>query len=117
MTLELFSKRLLAIKAQFTRLQDETNKYLKSNPFMEDLHGVPASWLSQLIISHLETLFASVNEKVYDIKSFDSLEHFINWYVYENNFGGEIWEDETNRWNLSKAEDLYNFIWWCGQAT
>lgn len=109
---ETFTKRLDIIKAAYQHLYTATHVLVSQNPFIEDGFGVAASWLMDLIYTHLETLFGAVNEKTLTAKDPDGayvIKDFIDYYM-EKPFGGYIEDSDDHKWQLEKSEDLYDYI-------
>lgn len=65
MTKDLFVARLRKIKELDELLEKSHNKMVRENPLVEDAYGVMPSWMTDLILEHVVTLFASVNEIAY----------------------------------------------------
>ena len=65
MTRETFISRLKKIKELNDLLETKHELMVEHNPFIEDGGGVIPAWLTNLILEHVITLFAAVNEKAY----------------------------------------------------
>lgn len=65
MTKETFIARLKKIKELNDLLETKHELMVEHNPFIEDGGGVMPAWLTNLILEHVITLFAAVNEKAY----------------------------------------------------
>lgn len=103
MTFDNFKSRLDVIKHDYKTIQQKAKEY--KNPFFTDLYGVPADWLEDFILHHLFTLFKAVNPEIPDDKAVD----VIDYYVFEQNFGGEISFDGKD-YDLSVDEKLYEYL-------
>ena len=109
---ETFTKRLDIIKSAYQHLHTATQALVSQNPFIEDGFGVAASWLMNLIYTHLETLFGAVNEKALTAKGSDGayvIKDFIDYYM-EKPFGGYIEDNSGHKWRLERNEELYDYI-------
>ena len=65
MNKETFIIRLKKIKELNDLLETKHELMVEQNPFVEDGGGVMPTWLTNLILEHVITLFAAVNEKAY----------------------------------------------------
>lgn len=103
MTFDNFKSRLDVIRQDYETVQQKAKEY--RNPFFTDLYGVPADWLDNLILHHMFTLFKAVNPKIPDDKAVNE----IDYYVFEQNFGGEVSFDGRT-YDLTVDKDLYGYL-------
>lgn len=111
MTLEMFKKRLDAVKNDYKMIEKKTDAFIEGmEVFFSDVNGVPQSWLFEIVENELKNLMYAVNENLEE----DSVQDFIDYYLYDgNSFGGDIsWEKDGTEfhYDLSKDEDVYNYI-------
>lgn len=112
MTQAMFAQRLAEIKSDFQLIDKKVDELVKGlSPIVEDAAGVPATWLSEMIDHHLETLIYAVNDSLqYEPKK---VEDFISYYIWEMNFGGEIsWTDDKgeHKYDLKDPDNVWDYI-------
>lgn len=73
MNKEHFIERLQKIKEQYDTLNKYHDQLVEQNPFVEDGSGVMPNWLTDIILEHVITLFASVNENALDKTKLDDI--------------------------------------------
>lgn len=96
-----FKKQLELVKRDYNLIDESVDKFLESNPFICDGGGVANDWLLNIIVHSLENLFYAVNPNI----SKTEMENLIDYYVWENNFGGAIGKIE-----LCHSEELYQYL-------
>ena len=96
-----FQKQLDLVKKDYNLIDESVNRFLENNPFICDGGGVANDWLLNIIVHSLENLFYAVNSNI----SKTEMENLIDYYVWENNFGGAVGEIE-----LSNSEELYQYL-------
>lgn len=101
----LFMSRLQKIIAYDNTLDDTIDSYIEHNPLLCDAAGVRAPFLSHEIIEHLTTLFLAVNPSISEKTMFD----FVEYYVYENNYGGTMRIGDVV-YHLDYEKELYDYI-------
>lgn len=101
----LFMSRLQKIIAYDNTLDDTIDSYIENNPLLCDAAGVRAPFLSHEIIEHLTTLFLAVNPSISEETMFD----FVEYYVYENNYGGTMRIGDI-AYHLDYERELYDYI-------
>ena len=96
-----FQNQLELVKNDYNLIDESVNKFLENNPFICDSDGVANDWLLNIIVHSLGNLFYAVNP---DIPKTE-MENLIDYYVWENNFGGTI-----EKFDLKNSADLYQYI-------
>lgn len=98
---EVFKARLELVQKDFDLIDENVEKMVDGNPFVCDGRGVPSDWLINVVSHSFENLFLAVNPNL-EIKEIQDL---IDYYVWENNFGGKI-----DDYDLSKPSCLYDYV-------
>lgn len=101
LSFDVFKKQIELIKTDFKLIDESVTKMIDNNPFICDGGGVANDWLLNIIVHSLENLFYAVNPNI----SKPEMENLIDYYVWENNFGGII--DEKD---LSDDRLLYDYL-------
>ena len=97
--------RLKKIQKGFEMIERMTDKMVAENPFVTDGCGVPAAWLCNLIEEHFVTLCLAINPSL----SSKEIDDFMNYYIWESNFGGVI-ESNGKDYDLSKTSEFVAYI-------
>lgn len=96
-----FQNQLELVKNDYNLIDESVNKFLENNPFICDSDGVANDWLVNIIVHSLENLFYAVNPNITKTE----MENLIDYYVWENNFGGAVGKIELNN-----SKELYQYL-------
>lgn len=114
MTKETFIARLKKIKEQYDELNKKHDLMVEQNPFVEDGSGVMPEWLTDIIVEHVITLFASVNETAFSKTKLDTCKEFYPGKSLEeiaNEIGISVEKLKSSN-EVTELEDLANYFIW-----
>jgi hypothetical protein len=97
----IFNKRINLIKKDYGLIDDSVTKMIDNNPFICDGGGVANDWLLNIVNHSLENLIYAVAPSLKE----KAIQDIIDYYVWENNFGGEV-----DGKDLSDNRTFYNYI-------
>lgn len=113
MNREHFIERLQKIKEQHDTLNKYHDQLIEQNPFVEDGSGVMPNWLTDIILEHVITLFASVNEIALNKTKLDEIRENHPGKSLEEiaeEFGGSVNSLKKNYENVCVLKDLAEYF-------
>lgn len=103
---EIFDEKLKVVKNHYKEIEYKYNVLLDGlKSVIDDVAGVPCSWIYDILISELQNLFLAVNPNLNE----QQLNEISEYYIWEGNFGGNITIDDVT-YHLENSLELYKYI-------